>query len=334
MQKTNNRKYISGQTLKGTLIFSAFVFFVLLGCREKLLPELLPISEPTDERIEAVHFVNETTGFIAGGKRFESSRIFRTDDLGQTWQEKEANIEYERIIFDLYFKDDSNGFAVGLGGKVLRTNDQGLTWKLRQTRPWSPLHGVSMAGDSTVVVVGGNGYNYGIIHRSTDLGITWTMIDTFDFELRDVVFTDEKTGFAAGYGVMLKTEDGGLTWDYTSAQKEFFSALSFPSPQVGYAVGRTGTIVKTTDGGDTWKRIRNGNTPSPIRHAYSKVFFLNEEVGYIVGDRGLILKTTDGGKKWAKFDKETKAHLYDIFMFEEGHGVIVGDEGTVIRFEE
>ena len=304
------------------------------GCRERLTPDFESLGQPTTERLEAVHFVNASTGFIAGGTRFESSRIFRTDNQGQSWVEQEANIEYEKIIFDLYFRNEMLGFATGYEGKILKTTDQGNTWKLFQSRFWLPLHGIAMADDAVVVAVGGNGYDRGIIHRSEDQGETWTMIDTFDFELRDVVFTSPKIGFTAGYSAILKTEDGGITWDFTTAQKEFFSALSFPSPNTGYAVGRTGTIAKTTDGGDTWKRIRNGNNPLLPRHAYSKVSFLNEEIGYIVGDRGLILKTTDGGKSWIRIEKETKAHLYDTFMFEEGNGIFVGDEGTVLHFEE
>ncbi|MEZ4851717.1 MAG: hypothetical protein R3B93_24515 [Bacteroidia bacterium] len=236
---------IQKKTLAKWIFWPALVFLGFpFGCRERLTPDFESLGTPTTERLEAVHFVNASTGFIAGGTRFESSRIFRTDNQGQSWVEQEAIIEYEKIIFDLYFRDEMLGFATGYEGKILKTTDQGNTWKLFQSRFWLPLHGIAMADESVVVAVGGNGYDRGIIHRSEDQGETWTMIDTFDFELRDVVFTSPQIGFAAGYSAILKTEDGGITWDFTTAQKEFFSALSFPSPNTGYAVGRTGPSPK------------------------------------------------------------------------------------------
>ena len=326
----NKKLHIISGALAGLLALSAF----LLGCNNSINPALNPISEPTTERLEAVHFIDESTGFIAGGLRFESSRLYRTDDQGDSWQEKEAEREYEKILFELNFVDAQRGFATGFDGKILRTLDGGNSWDLTQSYAWLPLHSIDTNGDSIVVAAGGNGYDFGIIHRSADFGETWEMVDTFNFELRDIVFLNEKRGLAAGYSAILETNDGGLTWDYTTAVDEFFASMSFPSSITGYAVGRTGTIIKTTDGGKTWEKLRNGNHPWVSRHAYNKVVFLNAEVGYIVGDRGLILKTSDGGKKWQRFERNTKAHLYDIFLFEEGRGIIVGDEGTILHFQE
>jgi photosystem II stability/assembly factor-like uncharacterized protein len=51
--------------------------------------------------------------------------------------------------------------------------------------------------------------------------------------------------------VVFKTTDGGEIWvKQDSVTAEFLNAIQFPADaQTGYAVGRSGTIIKTTDGG-------------------------------------------------------------------------------------
>ncbi|MCB0841431.1 MAG: hypothetical protein KDD99_32400, partial [Bacteroidetes bacterium] len=69
-----NKKTLAKWIFWPALVFLGFPF----GCRERLTPDFESLGTTTTERLEAVHFVNASTGFIAGGTRFESSRIFRT----------------------------------------------------------------------------------------------------------------------------------------------------------------------------------------------------------------------------------------------------------------
>jgi len=69
--------------------------------------------------------------------------------------------------------------------------------------------------------------------------------------------------------------------------------LHFISGTTGWAVGDNGTILKTTDGGNSWIQ-QNGNTTRHLR----SVFFLNDQLGWIGGHNGILLKTTDGGNNW------------------------------------
>lgn len=63
---------------------------------------------------------------------------------------------------------------------------------------------------------------------------------------------------------------------------------------VGYSVGDSGTILKSTDAGMTWNALTSGTTK-----ALYDVYFFNDAEGVTVGDGGLILRTTDGGANWA-----------------------------------
>ncbi|MDX2250257.1 MAG: YCF48-related protein [Bacteroidia bacterium] len=310
------------------------LFFLAAGCREKITPTWEIPQSPASDRLTSVFFHDAKNGFVAGGRRFDQNLIFHTADGGQTWERQMPAELFEKIVFNLAFRDALTGLAICFEGKVLRTFDGGNHWEIRQTEGWMPLRGIALVSDSVVVVVGGNGYDKGVIHRSEDFGYTWAVVDTPGYELRDVVFTDAQTGYACGYGTIIKTTDGGKTWAFTPAKNEFFTSLSFVDAQTGFAVGRTGTIVKTTDGGFTWEVLRNGNNPANPRHFYQKVRFWDSETGYIVGDKGLILKTSDAGHSWKKLEKETLENLHDLHLFDEGDGIVVGESGTILRFRE
>lgn len=73
-------------------------------------------------------------------------------------------------------------------------------------------------------------------------------------------------------------------------------SICFTSRDTGYAVGEDysvvddGLILKTTDGGLTWKTQNTG-----IRANFNDVFFVDAITGYAVGGNSVI-KTTSGGE--------------------------------------
>jgi len=319
---------------------SQFLFILVLvflsAC--SLKPEYENIASETENRLHCIYFVNDSVGIIAGGERYSKDKLLRTTNGGATWDT--IGLGIHKILTDISFVNDSVGLICGLDGHIIKTKDAGKTWEQVPMRWNVPLnllllHGIQVVNDSVVVAVGGDGYTQGIIVRSTDLGETWTMVDTFGVELRKVAFVDKLKGYACGYGAILKTSDAGLHWEFTNEKDEFFSAITFPSKSVGYVVGRTGTILKTQDGGTTWKRLRNGNNPLQTRFFFNDVKFLTEDLGYIVGDNGVVWKTTDGGKNWKSFQKESdKTNYFEVFLFKEGQGWLVGDKGKILKFSE
>jgi hypothetical protein len=61
--------------------------------------------------------------------------------------------------------------------------------------------------------------------------------------------------------------------------------VSFVSPTTGWAVGYSGTILKTTNGGATWSLQTSGTTQD-----LTALQFVNSNRGYAVGNGGTILK--------------------------------------------
>jgi photosystem II stability/assembly factor-like uncharacterized protein len=92
------------------------------------------------------------------------------------------------------------------------------------------------------------------------------------------------------------------------------------------AVGRAGTILRTTDGGATWRGIRNDATSDLFG-----VHFTDENTGTVVGSNGAILRTFDGGRQWSTQNSTTTLDLHAVFFSDANAGIAVGESGMILR---
>ncbi len=73
----------------------------------------------------------------------------------------------------------------------------------------------------------------------------------------------------------------------------FFHGLHFADQMNGWAVGDSGRILSTKDGGDSWITQQSGTT---VR--LKCVQFVNPSRGWIGGGNNSIGSSTDGGASW------------------------------------
>jgi photosystem II stability/assembly factor-like uncharacterized protein len=91
------------------------------------------------------------------------------------------------------------------------------------------------------------------------------------------------------------------TWEsIESPTNQMLTSVHFIDSLYGWAVGDSGTIIHTSNGGNNWD-LQNSNTLNRI----SDVFFLNRNLGWASSWNTstfpfgtLILKTTNGGQTW------------------------------------
>jgi len=103
-------------------------------------------------------------------------------------------------------------------------------------------------------------------------------------------------------------------------------AVYFTDTLTGWAAGQTGTILKTTNGGNLWSIQQSG-----VNSVLRSIYFINSASGWIVGNNGLILKTTNGGTNWTIKLSNTSNNLRCIY-FSSNSGWIVGENGTIIKY--
>ncbi len=247
------------------------------------------LSSPTTNRLEAVYFLSETTGFIGG-----EDGLFKTTNGGQSWTT--VNIPTTATILELFFLNDQKGFCVGEAGLIMLTEDGGTTWVKKETGLFRYFCSIQFPTPQ-IGYISARGYNWSIL-KTTDGGNTWNEIPIQPIQntsnLEGICFTDENTGYLGGWYIsaFISTNDGGQSWAEmpNDDQKQVYS-IDFPDAQHGYTVGWSGLISHTNDGGNTWQ---NQSTPDNS-YIYYEVSMLDVNTGFIVGDGGIILKTENGG---------------------------------------
>jgi photosystem II stability/assembly factor-like uncharacterized protein len=93
-----------------------------------------------------------------------------------------------------------------------------------------------------------------------------------------VIFSIGCAGQAAAYDAIV---EGDLT----------LLSVSFSDANTGTVVGDGGVILRTTDGGATWRLQPSGTSNSLLG-----VYFTDATTGTVVGETGTILRTRTGGQ--------------------------------------
>lgn len=156
-------------------------------------------------------------------------------------------------LMDVWFKDLSEGFAVGAFGEFLQTTDGGYNWTDIAARLPNPdhyhLNAISGVGN-TIVIVGESGS----IFRSKDGGVTWVQLVSPDEELGSyfAVALESPTEMMIGglRGSLYRSEDAGNRW--TKIEEDLHKNMNgvyFAQDDVVIAVGNEGALLLSKDGG-------------------------------------------------------------------------------------
>jgi len=171
-------------------------------------------------------------------------------------------------------------------------------------------------------------------------------------------------------GHIVVSLDAGASWQQSQVPlSSDLTAVHFPSPKVGWAVGHDGVVLATTDGGVTWAKQLDGRMVNDLVLAdiqaklaadpesaqlqglateaernkefgadkpFLDVWFESDTTGYVVGAYGLLLKTTDGGQTWGSwFDRADNPRLMNLYSIRPAAGelYIAGEGGTVLKLD-
>ena len=231
--------------------------------------------------------------------------IWKTEDAGVTWKN----------ISDGYFRtgsvgaiavasSDPNVIYAGMGEHAVRgvmtthgdgvykSMDAGKTWvhlgleKSRQiagieVHPQNPdLLYIAVQG-----AVGGASEDRGVF-RSKDGGANW----------EKVLYIDENTGAA---DISMDENNPRILYAATWEHRRYPWLVESGGPGSG--------IYKSTDGGDTWKRLKKGlpaemgKVAVDVSAANSNVVYANIEAA---GEKGGVYRSNDGGDSWTQTSKD------------------------------
>jgi photosystem II stability/assembly factor-like uncharacterized protein len=271
----------------------------------------------------SVSFRDELNGMAGGG-----GTILQTTDGGITWFSQIPGTP--NSTRSVCYLDINYAAAVGAGGMILTTTTGGTSWDNQLHGNTSQLNCVSFIDELNGIAGGGSQTTLGVILSTSDGGQNWNIFQP-DRDIYAVAYKSDgaiRRGWAAGNsGRIYRTEDG-LNWTMlSSGTTNSLLALSFVDLNVGWAVGWSGTILKTTDAGNSWTTQSGGTT-----YALRSISFTDEYTGTIVADAGLILRTTNGGNNWfVQTFSGSQMPLEGVSFLDANRGLIVGWSGIILR---
>ncbi|MBK8553806.1 MAG: hypothetical protein IPL53_23255 [Ignavibacteria bacterium] len=172
------------------------------------------------------------------------------------------------------------------------------------------IGGISIADENTAYACGS--YEIGKIIKTTDKGATWRNVfsdESVAKTITDCYFWSADSGiavggyntsfFAWGNSVIIKTTDGGTTWErvYISDRTgEWCWKISFLNSQTGFVSIQNDEsyshFLKTTSSGTNWTEMNF------MPYEQQGIGFINENTGWIGGWTGPTYETTNGGTVW------------------------------------
>ncbi len=164
-----------------------------------------------------------------------------------------------------------------------------------------------------------------------DIPLSWLQ----DAELTDVFFHDSKTGWAVGeHGTVLKTVDGGETWNNTANLQR----VSDRDLQLNPDMKRVINTLQNNLGHGSAPVTRL--VPTGVNFRFESVHFSDAMNGTVVGgydvpyldrSRAVVMRTLDGGASWKIVKGLVIPKLAKVHMDNEASAWAVGDSSNLNR---
>ena len=284
----------------------------------------LNINQSSNENLNAISAPHGDTLFVTS-----DNKLFKSVNGGKSWTSHTVNINGINIE-DSYFVSSKVGHAVCMNGKIIKTEDGGISWRLTLNSNVIPSNFFQVKFINEKV--GFATREHDDIFKTIDGGETWKLSGDISDAGYAIQFLNEKVGFLAGeHGAIHKTTDGGATWRWIGfggarIWANDFHALHFVNENIGFAAGLRGRIVKTLDGGLTWREY------GPTYNLINSVEFMTPELGYMASGN-TVFKTTNGGFKWENVGRpvpEQATGKLDFINNDIGYAIAGGTYGSSV----
>lgn len=164
------------------------------------------------------------------------------------------------------------------------------------------------------------------------------------------------------FAILSTHAQSGWYWQNPTPQGNVLYDVSFYDLYNGWAVGDFGTILYTSNQGQTWARQRSGTEvelydlffygaddgwavgeQGTILHWDGNIWeaknsgttlqlhgvhFINSLTGWAVGQNQIVLQTTDGGATWNPLGYEGTEHYFAVYFIDENNGYLAGAAGN------
>lgn len=185
----------------------------------------------------------------------------------------------------------------------------------------------------------------GIILVSKDNGVTYHAKKFYleeedrirEVVLRRIQFLTDRQGLIIGSnGLMLRTNDGGDTWQpaFQPGIHSNFRQVAKLSTGIWTVLGEEGVALVTADAGQTFNpytaltaALKNKNS------SFTGIAVADNGIGFAVGEAGLLLISRDRGASWKQMAMSESLFFQDVAVAPDGMAIAVGLDG-LIRYSQ
>tara|TARA_B100000287_G_scaffold430835_1_gene486871 strand:+ start:2557 stop:5013 length:2457 start_codon:yes stop_codon:yes gene_type:complete len=274
-------------------------------------------------------------------------------DEGLTW-------EFENIGDAEWTSSDSGFGSIAISssdGRVMILENVGsdefaMNIEIPEIPSSSKVNAISLTGESSFVTVGDRGeiwqYESGN-WENRSIGV--------EEDLLSISFLDSENGLiSGGEGMILATDDGGITWDYrdapSDASQSKIVSIDYFSTVRAYAITDEGHILKssregTVPVGFVWNVVEiereyppgGGDEFEPggktLDFEVTTIEMLSQFKMMLAGPNGYLALSKDGGNIVSQqlIPVSNLTNFNAVVMKDGFRGIVIGDSGLVIRTE-
>lgn len=293
-------------------------------------------SRPLDS-IYGTSCPSTTTCFAVGYR----GAIRATTNGGSAWTSQTSPVSTD--LEGVSCPTVSTCFAVGAAGTIIRTTNGGTTWLALVTGRPGFVNAISCPTTLVCYAVGYNAAQIGPIFVTTNGGKNWTIQTAGTIsDLYGISCSTTVACTAVAGNTIISTTNAGATW---TPQTDPLSGSGFDNlasvsclnasscfafgTLYGNSLQNTGTVLSTSNGGNTWTSTLSGFAGYLYSGSCSNVTSC-VAVGYdFTNNVAVILATTNAGGTWAQQTSGTRNSLYSISCASTQMCTAAGFIGTI-----
>ncbi len=207
-----------------------------------------------------------------------------------------------------------------------RSADNGDTWELLQNGlPASSVAGLFVAPNDHVFVIDQNL----MLYRSLDDGLSWSLANNGQSIPSAICIGANAMGvlfIGKANGQIARSYDDGDTWTSVQTPADELEIIAAGQGDTLYAGGSpfngSGSIVRSTDGGNSWITVRWGTLNSIAVNAFGHVF-----AGMYSG----LIRSLDGGTTWTTLTLPFNLYARTIWIDGSGDVWVCSAQAEVVR---
>jgi photosystem II stability/assembly factor-like uncharacterized protein len=294
-----------------------------------VLSDWLPQPSGTSSNLNSIGFFDESRGIIVG----DGGTILRTDNAGENWNPVTSGITQNLNSLSIILNPNEPGWAVAGGdaGKVIYTNNYGLTWQtlINTSRNINsiffinPLFGYISVGNSEIAVFSSGGWQYFGVPTTlpnSNLKSIWSN----QTPNKLIVVGDNDSIFQSTDPIPNQPSD----FTHQKARTPLNSIFRIDQ-NTTIVVGQESVILRTSD-------LNNLFMIEPLIYPrnFRSIFFVSNN-GWIVGSQNVILRTQNSGNSWSSISSPvtTGITFSSVHFWTNSYGMIGGDNGTLLWSE-